>query len=88
MASYSVDRLRNYAYEACGYCQGKGVDAMNLPCLPCRANGRVLVYQPPIECPRCKGNGKSLESETHYFPFCPICRGAGWLVTLMEKPRV
>src|SRR5437867_514651 len=47
-----------YVLEPCGLCRGLG-GATNAPCLPCKGKGSVLVHQPSISCPRCKGDGRA-----------------------------
>ena len=74
----------DYAYETCGLCKGMGKGALGpeVPCLPCKATGKILVHQPPIGCPRCKRTGRAPYPDTYISPRCLIGRGAGWVMTL------
>jgi DnaJ-class molecular chaperone len=73
-----------YDYETCGFCQGTGKADGDSPCPPCKGRGRVAVSQPPITCPRCKGSGKPEQDDPYGLPICVICRGAGWVMTLVD----
>jgi DnaJ-class molecular chaperone len=77
-----------YAHEICGLCGGIGKGGLGTdePCPPCNATGKVVVLQPPIKCPRCKGDGKSkrVADGLAYAPrLCVVCRGSGWARSLV-----
>ncbi len=62
--------------EACGPCQGSGIDLDNAPVCPeCSGTGKVQVGQGPVPfmraCPRCGGAGRAGGAA------CPTCRGVG-----------
>jgi DnaJ-class molecular chaperone len=79
--------LEDYAPEICGMCNGAGKGALGpeVPCPPCKATGKILVHQPPFKCPRCGGNGKAKDRlDSYIYPLCIICRGAGWVMTIMD----
>ena len=70
-----------YALEPCGLCHGVG-GTTDEPCQPCRGKGSVLVHQPSINCPRCKGDGKAPSTDQfNYLGLCIVCRGVGWVMT-------
>ena len=78
-----------YAPEICGLCNGAGKGALgpDEPCPPCKATGKVLVHQPPKKCPRCGGNGKAKRLDDGLSGdrrLCVICRGSGWVLTLLD----
>lgn len=75
-AKYQTSR---YALEVCGFCSGFGGNKDG-PCAACCGNRCVLVHQPSIKCPRCKGTGKQDGSDPSlkYFKLCTVCRGLGW----------
>ncbi len=80
---------QGYAYETCGLCQGLGKGGLGTdePCPPCKATGHVLVHQPPKKCPRCGGNGKAktaMNGLGYDSRLCVICRGAGWVMALVD----
>lgn len=76
-----------YAYEPCGLC--KGVHKIHFyapdPCQTCRGTGKVLVLQPSVKCPRCKGSGEPSLGDFNLAPVCVICRGAGWAMALPQR---
>src|SRR5262252_1764521 len=47
-----------FSPELCGFCHGFGRNNRT-QCPACQGRQFVLVHQPPITCPRCKGNGKA-----------------------------
>jgi len=70
-----------YALELCALCNGLGGSTEN-PCAPCNGKGSVLVHQPSLKCPRCKGTGKPpVNDQLTYSTLCIICRGSGWVMT-------
>src|SRR5437764_10390711 len=71
---------RGYAYETCGLCKGTGLSELfpDAPCPPCGSRGKVLVYQPSVRCPRCKGERKASENVKYGLRLCVVCHGAGW----------
>src|SRR5262245_26421656 len=70
-----------YVLEPCGLCNGLGGSTEN-PCAPCNGKGSVLVHQPSLKCPRCKGTGKPrANDELTYSTRCIVCRGSGWVMT-------
>ena len=75
-----------YAYQTCGLCNGVGKGALGpeVPCPPCKATGKVLVHQPPLTCPRCRGNGFAPAKDEYKYDsgMCAVCLGAGWVLTL------
>lgn len=71
----------DYAPEICAWCKGVGSHNQT-ECSACDGKGKVMVCQPPIKCPRCKGVGKSDGSYFYATPFCVVCRGCGWVLTL------
>jgi DnaJ-class molecular chaperone len=72
-----------YALEMCGFCNGLG-RASERACQVCYGKRTVLVYQPGVKCPRCKGDGKatiygSCDPEAlSSSDLCVSCRGSGW----------
>ena len=59
--------------EACGYCQGSGVDTKNgSRCPVCGATGWITLIPPVITCLRCGGSGRENGDLT-----CLACRGTG-----------
>jgi DnaJ-class molecular chaperone len=70
------------AQVSCGSCRGLGTTAASgQPCSPCHSTGKVLVSQPALHCPRCKGSGKPAE-DGYGLPVCAVCRGTGWALRL------
>lgn len=76
---YSVHNGTEFSPELCGFCQGFGRNN-HTHCPACQGLRFVLVHQPPITCPRCKGNGKadSHDRVTFARELCIVCRGKGW----------
>jgi DnaJ-class molecular chaperone len=75
-----------YDYQTCGLCNGVGGGALgpSEPCPPCKATGKVLVHQPPIQCPRCHGDGRARRLGDGLgtdIRLCIVCRGSGWAMT-------
>jgi len=71
-----------YGPEICGYCKGFG-RRNRTTCDACKGQRFVLVYQPAIICPRCKGDGAATPNELGYLgDFCIVCRGKGWALAL------
>ena len=68
-----------YSPEVCGYCEGLAHSGGSM-CPGCQGKRVVLVHQPPVKCPRCKGNGKPHmhDKGESSSDFCVICRGSGW----------
>src|SRR5262249_28050510 len=60
-----------HAPELCGYCEGFGTRA-GIQCPACDGKRTILVQQPAIKCPRCKGDGKvhSDSGPFYYHDFC------------------
>ena len=79
--------LKDYAYEICGYCQGEGAVAGESLCPPCKGKGKVIVLQPPLQCPRCGGDGKAKGPDRvlYYSERCVICGGTGWVMSLEQS---
>jgi DnaJ-class molecular chaperone len=77
-----------YDYQTCGLCHGIGKDALDgdEPCRPCKGTGRVMVYDPPIECARCAGIGRASSKDEIIYSsgLCVVCRGSGWIMTRMS----
>jgi len=73
----------SYAPEICGYCEGQGDDRSGA-CPACNGKRTVLVYQPPLVCPRCNGVGKANPAEQILYSstVCIVCRGKGWALAL------
>src|SRR5215831_4490273 len=67
------------APEICGYCMGIGNTA-RYQCRVCKGKRTVLVNQPPIVCPSCKGTGRWTTERLKKpgLALCKICRGTGW----------
>lgn len=60
-AKKQIYELRNgaeYSLELCGYCKGFAHRNL-LMCPACAGQRFVVVHQPAIVCPRCKGNGEA-----------------------------
>src|SRR5262245_7338194 len=59
-----------------------------IPCRACNGHGRVLVYQPSIICPRCKGTGEVDGSgpASYLSQSCTVCLGTGWARMLPLSP--
>ena len=76
----------SYAPEICSYCQGIG-GSRSGPCPACKGKRTVLVYQPPLVCPRCNGRGKTNEAERFLYSsnLCIVCRGKGWALSLDRR---
>ena len=72
-----------YALEPCGFCSGTG-GTSTTPCAACHGKRSVLVRQPPIKCPRCKGDGKP-DREFFSLNKCVVCRGYGWVLTVESR---
>lgn len=81
--------LKDYAFEICGYCQGAGTVEGGSPCLSCEGKGKVIVLQPPLQCPRCGGNGKANGTDrlTYCSERCVVCSGTGWVMRLEQLPE-
>ena len=65
---------------SCVSCAGTGY-RNSLRCQACGGGGSVLVYQPAIKCPRCRGTGEATPGFNQY-PLCIICRGVGWAMVM------
>ena len=72
-----------YAAETCGLCRGLGIDTSE-PCPVCDGSGTVLVFQPALKCTRCDGDGKARSEDAYLSPRCLVCRGAGWVMALLD----
>src|SRR5215813_4021969 len=68
-----------FSPELCGFCRGFG-RSKHTRSPACEGRRFVLVHQPPIKCPRCKGNGKADPHDRVTFAreLCLVCRGKGW----------
>ena len=75
-----------YALETCGFCEGTG-GSSTTSCPACNGRRTVLVRQPPIKCPRCKGDGKP-DREFFSLNTCVVCRGYGWVLTIEKRSTV
>ena len=73
----------SYAPEICNYCEGIG-SSCGEPCPACNGKRTVLVYQPPLLCPRCNGEGRTNAAERVLYSssVCIVCRGKGWALAL------
>ena len=88
-SSRKVYRYKNgpdYSPELCGYCRGVG-RSNGAMCPACQGNRLVVVHQPAMTCPRCKGSGKAspvdiVEVATD---LCIVCRGKGWAFTRRSR---
>lgn len=60
----------------CAFCKGTGIYPGSRvgKCASCRGKGEVKVKSPVIQCPVCKGRGKSLNSP---ILSCLQCKGIG-----------
>jgi len=74
-----------YAPELCAYCKGFGVSA-NSQCPVCKGKRTVLVLQPPVVCPACKGTGRATAEQSNKsgLASCRLCRGSGWTLVVVE----
>jgi DnaJ-class molecular chaperone len=69
----------------CATCQGTGAMQV-LKCGACDGKGQILVAAPPIPCPRCKGTGKSSESDMlSRSQTCAVCLGTGWARIIWDQ---
>lgn len=85
MARTAPASFQEYALEVCGFCGGRGHSGLdtNQSCLVCKNTGKTLVRQPPVRCPCCDGGGKAKSRlDSHLYPRCALCRGAGWVLAL------
>lgn len=72
-----------YVLEDCGSCTGTGYSCGKL-CPACEGNGKVLVVQPSIKCPRCGGDGRATDRTIYSYPFCTVCYGTGWALVVKK----
>jgi hypothetical protein len=79
-----------YVLGMCGFCEGTG-RASDRACPVCDEKCTVLVYQPAVKCPCCKGNGRATVyglSETGGISFsqpCVTCGGSGWASSVDKR---
>jgi len=66
--------IPGYGFQSCFPCGGKG----SKTCKSCEGYGKVLVREPAMRCPVCRGNGYLIEKEIYLGPMCTSCRGTGW----------
>jgi DnaJ-class molecular chaperone len=64
------------AFRPCATCTGKGLDSY--ACIACKGCGKVLVYEPFLECRHCNGTGENQLSAMFISSFCVVCNGRGW----------
>ena len=76
----------SYAPEICNYCDGIG-SSRRATCPACNGKRTVLVYQPPLLCPRCNGEGRTNAAERVLYSssVCIVCRGKGWALALDRR---
>jgi DnaJ-class molecular chaperone len=70
---------------ACATCNGEGYTReTDRPCQPCGGRGYILVSEPGVACPRCRGTGRASRQDAIEFgsEFCPVCRGTGWALVI------
>ena len=88
-SSRRLYRIRNgpeYSPELCGYCKGFGRSNL-IECPACKGKRLVVVHQPAMICPRCKGNGNASSADrvATVSALCMVCRGKGWAFTRRNK---
>ena len=88
-SSRKVYRHQNgpeYSPELCGYCRGFGT-SNGTKCPACHGNRLVVVHQPAMACPRCKGSGKTSPVDIVEVDndCCIVCRGKGWAFTRRSR---
>ena len=79
--------VNNLPIEAveCATCQGMGVTPIR-NCGSCDGRGKILVAAPAIACPRCKGTGKSSETDMiSWSQRCAVCLGTGWARIIWDQ---
>ncbi|MFH1175739.1 MAG: hypothetical protein V1698_03390 [bacterium] len=71
----------------CSFCKGTGVHPYALlgKCASCRGKGEVIFKCPTIQCPSCKGSGKSLNSPRLA---CLQCKGIGVIEDTKNKSNL
>ena len=57
----------------CKYCRGRGMTTWGDKCSGCNATGKVMVDEPEVPCPKCKGTGMNPGLGP-----CKECKGAGY----------
>jgi hypothetical protein len=70
-----------FTFENCATCSGQGTTEDKKPCQPCHGKGRILVIQPTIRCPRCRGTGRREIGGVFASDYCVVCFGTGWCWT-------